>query len=83
MTIGIWQLIIIVLLVLVLFGSGKLRSLGSDLAQSLKGFKKAMQEDEQPDTKQDTRLPPSSSVDADFTADEAATKKTTNDHTKE
>ncbi|MCK3655199.1 preprotein translocase subunit SecA [Pasteurellaceae bacterium Macca] len=43
--ISIWQLAIIVLLVVLLFGTKKLRSLGSDLGESVKGFKKAMNED--------------------------------------
>ena len=44
--ISIWQLLIILLGVLVLFGSKKLRSIGSDLGQGIKGFKKAINEDE-------------------------------------
>ena len=44
--ISIWQLLIILLVVLVLFGSKKLRSIGSDLGQGIKGFKKAINEDE-------------------------------------
>ena len=44
--ISIWQLLIILLVVLVLFGSKKLRSLGSDLGQGIKGFKKAINDDE-------------------------------------
>jgi sec-independent protein translocase protein TatA len=44
--ISIWQLLIILLVVLVLFGSKKLRSIGSDLGQSIKGFKKAINDDE-------------------------------------
>ena len=44
--ISIWQLLIILLAVLVLFGSKKLRSIGSDLGQSIKGFKKAINDDE-------------------------------------
>ena len=40
--ISIWQLLIILLVVLVLFGSKKLRSIGSDLGQGIKGFKKAI-----------------------------------------
>ena len=44
--ISIWQLLIILLVVLVLFGSKKLRSIGSDLGQGLKGFKKAINDDE-------------------------------------
>ena len=44
--ISIWQLLIILLVVLVLFGSKKLMSIGSDLGQGIKGFKKAINEDE-------------------------------------
>ncbi len=44
--ISIWQLLIIILVVLVLFGSKKLRSIGSDLGQGIKGFKKAINDDE-------------------------------------
>ena len=44
--ISIWQLLIILLVVLVLFGSKKLRSIGSDLGQGIKGFKKAIYDDE-------------------------------------
>ena len=44
--ISIWQLLIVLLVVLVLFGSKKLRSIGSDLGQGIKGFKKAINDDE-------------------------------------
>lgn len=44
--ISIWQLLIILLLVVLLFGSGKLRSLGSDLGKAIKGFKKAVTDEE-------------------------------------
>ena len=37
--IGIWQLIIILVIVVMLFGTKKLRNLGSDLGGALKGFK--------------------------------------------
>ena len=44
--IGIWQLLIILLIVFMLFGTKKLRNLGSDLGGALKGFKSAMNDDE-------------------------------------
>ncbi|QBQ64038.1 Sec-independent protein translocase subunit TatA [Actinobacillus indolicus] len=47
--ISIWQLAIIVLLVVLLFGTKKLRNLGSDLGESVKGFKKAMNDDKAKD----------------------------------
>lgn len=43
--ISIWQLLIIVLIVVLLFGTKKLKNLGSDLGESVKGFKKAMSDD--------------------------------------
>lgn len=58
--ISIWQLLIIVVIVVLLFGTKKLSSLGSDLGASIKGFKKAMGDE---DDKKDK-----STQDADFTA---------------
>ncbi|AWX13553.1 twin-arginine translocase subunit TatA [Mergibacter septicus] len=43
--VSIWQLLIIVLIVVLLFGTKKLKNLGSDLGESVKGFKKAMRDD--------------------------------------
>jgi sec-independent protein translocase protein TatA len=40
------QLLIILLLVLVVFGAKKLRTIGSDLGTAVKGFKKAMNDAE-------------------------------------
>lgn len=47
--IGIWQLLIVLLVVVVVFGGKRLRTLGSDLGASLKGFKKEMSEEEKKD----------------------------------
>jgi len=44
--IGIWQLLIILLIVVMLFGTKKLRNLGSDLGGALKGFKNAVKDDD-------------------------------------
>lgn len=44
--ISIWQLLIILAIVLVLFGAKKLRNVGSDLGAAVKGFKKAVKEEE-------------------------------------
>lgn len=43
---SIWQLLILVAVVVLLFGTKKLRTLGSDLGASIKGFKKAINDDE-------------------------------------
>jgi len=46
MGIGMRELIIILLVVLVIFGTKKLRSIGTDLGGAVSGFKKAMKEGE-------------------------------------
>ncbi len=43
--IGIWQLVIILLIVLMLFGSKRIGALGSDLGSAIRGFRNAMGED--------------------------------------
>lgn len=43
--IHIGQLLVIAVIVVVLFGTKKLRGIGSDLGESIKGFKKAMSDD--------------------------------------
>jgi sec-independent protein translocase protein TatA len=51
MGISIWQLLIILAIVLVLFGAKRLRNVGSDLGSAIKGFKQAVKEEEnKPDT---------------------------------
>ena len=43
--ISLWQLLIVLALVVLLFGTKKLRTLGSDLGSAIKGFKKAVSEE--------------------------------------
>ncbi|RLM19777.1 preprotein translocase subunit TatA [Brenneria alni] len=64
--INIWNLLIIAVIVVLLFGTNKLRTLGSDLGASIRGFKKAMG-DEQPSdkTQQDADFATKSIADAD------------------
>lgn len=45
--ISIWQLLIILVIVLLLFGTKKLRNLGGDLGSSIKSFRKAVKEGEE------------------------------------
>lgn len=53
--ISIWQLLIILAIVLVLFGAKRLRTLGSDLGGAVKGFKQAVKEGEE-ESKSDAKL---------------------------
>jgi len=48
--ISIWQLLIVLGIVVLIFGTKKFRSLGSDLGSAVKGFKSAMKEGEQETT---------------------------------
>lgn len=43
--ISIWQLLIILAIVIMLFGTKRLRTLGSDLGSAVKGFRKSIQDD--------------------------------------
>ena len=45
--ISIWQLLIVLAIILLLFGSKKLRGLGGDLGSAVKGFRGAMKDGEE------------------------------------
>ena len=45
MSIGFWQIAIVVILVVLLFGRGKISSLMGDVAKCIKSFKKGMSTD--------------------------------------
>ena len=61
MGISIPQLLIILLIVALLFGTKKLRSIGGDLGSALKGFKNAMKEEE-PEAAANTEVDDSDNV---------------------
>lgn len=44
--IGIWQLLIILAIVVLLFGTKRLSSIGTDLGKAIKGFKNSVKDDE-------------------------------------
>jgi sec-independent protein translocase protein TatA len=46
MGISIWQLLIILVIVIVLFGTKKLRNIGGDLGSAIKNFRSSMQDGE-------------------------------------
>ena len=50
MSIGFWQIAIVVILVVLLFGRGKISSLMGDVAKGIKSFKKGMSTDAAEDT---------------------------------
>lgn len=56
MGISIWQLLIILAIVLVLFGAKRLRNIGGDLGGAIKGFKSAIKEEESKPTEDEKKL---------------------------
>lgn len=45
-SLSIWHWLIVLLVVVLVFGTKKLRNIGSDLGGAVKGFKEGMREDE-------------------------------------
>lgn len=62
--ISIWQLAIVLVIVVLIFGTKRLKSIGSDLGGAMKGFKRAM-DDEHKDPAAPKRLD-SDEPDAEF-----------------
>jgi len=72
MGIGMRELVVILLVVLVVFGAKKLRTVGSDLGHAVRGFKKAMSEGEEEQNPPPKQIR-SEGADAEFAED--TTKK--------
>ncbi|MBE0463943.1 MAG: Sec-independent protein translocase subunit TatA [Halomonadaceae bacterium] len=51
--ISIWQLLIVLGIIILIFGTKKLRNVGTDLGGAIKGFKKAVHEEDKDDEKKD------------------------------
>lgn len=77
--ISIWQLLIVLVIIILLFGTKKLRNIGGDLGGALKSFKKAVNDDE-PEQKNaaDEQKKLSAEQDAQFKDSDSAAEKTDN-----
>ncbi len=53
MSIGPWQIILILVIVLIIFGAGKLPRVAGDLAKGIKNFKSGMNEEDKPEKAED------------------------------
>ncbi|MDE0309010.1 MAG: Sec-independent protein translocase subunit TatA [Acidiferrobacterales bacterium] len=73
--ISIWQLLIILAIVVLLFGTKKLRGMGGDLGSAIKGFKKSVKEDMDEDDKSDESLEDSTAKAATEDVDTAEKEK--------
>lgn len=45
---GFWEIVVILLVVLIVFGAGRLPEVGKALGQAIRGFKKSMKDEEKP-----------------------------------
>ena len=64
--ISIWQLAIVLVIVVLIFGTTRLKSIGSDLGGAIKGFKKAMDTDEDKPKQPDQKSLENGEQDAEF-----------------
>ena len=69
--ISIWQLLIILAIVVLLFGTKKLRGIGGDLGGAIKSFKKAVSDD---DAKEASDMKKVSADDAEELVEEKTTQ---------
>lgn len=54
--ISLWQLLILLLIVVLLFGTKRLRNIGSDLSSAIRDFRKGLSGDESEDREEPERL---------------------------
>ena len=77
MGISIWHLLIILLIVLLLFGAKRLRTVGSDLGGAVKGFRDSMSDGKDEAHKEQVEHQPSrSTIEGEVTSKEAGKAKT-------
>lgn len=53
MGIGIWELLLIVLIVILVFGTKRLKNMGHDLGAGLKSFRRGLKGEEKDEDKKD------------------------------
>jgi len=78
--ISIWQLLIIAVIVVLLFGTKKLRNLGGDLGSAIKGFKNAIGDEKDSIAKAEKSADTLS--DSSSTTSEASQKETQKDNSQ-
>ena len=73
MSIGVWQVVIVLVIVVIIFGAGKLPHVMGDVAKGIKNFKKGMADDE-PEAKRSIRESEAVEVDAGPKGEKAKTE---------
>jgi len=81
--ISIWQLLIVLVIVLLLFGTKKLRNMGGDLGGAIKGFRSSMKQvkdaDSDSDSDSDSEDPETADQQAEAVQDDLADVEATED----
>ena len=75
--ISIWQLLIILVIVILIFGTKKLPKLGSDLGGALKGFKDSMDDESKNDDQEKIKEPTATSAEEQTATSQEAEEKST------
>jgi len=78
--ISIWQLVIILVIVVLIFGTRRLKGMGSDLGGAIKGFKEAVSNDDDDDDKGKSSED-AASVESDHAAAKQSTEEKKPNHT--
>lgn len=76
--ISIWQLLIVLVIVLLLFGTKKVRNMGSDLGAAIRGFRKSVKDEEsgeQTDEEKPAELEGQAASESHMESDETAAHK--------
>jgi len=76
--ISLWQLLIVLVIVVVIFGTKKLSSMGGDLGGAVKGFRKAMSDADADDEPEARKL---DEPDAEFSEQHTQEQQTDRNHT--
>ncbi len=58
MGISPWQLLIILLIILLIFGTKKLRNMGGDIGSAVKNFRKSVKDDSESEDSKTDEAPP-------------------------
>ena len=75
MSIGIWQIVLILVIVLILFGAGKLPRVMGDVAKGVKSFKAGLKEEPEDEAETAKREVPHAGAQADAMGAAAADVK--------
>ena len=70
---SIWHWLIVLVIIMLVFGTKKLRNIGTDLGGAVKGFKKAMDEGDEKESHQ-LNAPDQKDADFDSTPSKTGTK---------